>query len=244
MNKTMFPSYDAMCQQTALEIQKELSKNPRLMLCIAAGNTSLGIFQALIEAYLNGSVSFRQASFVAMDEWLDMNEKTPDSCGNFLVEHFLKHVDFPSEHIRLWDGCSQDPQQECRDVEAFIRNNSAHGVIDYLVLGMGMNGHLALNEPGCDFRGRAHVCDLDPVTQRVGQKYFREGASLSGGITLGIGNFRDARRTVLLANGSHKAAVVKKLLEAPAATAGFPATALWEFDDASFYYDKEAAALL
>lgn len=244
MNTTTFPSYDAMCRQVAQEIQENLSVNPCQMLCIAAGNTSLGIFKYLIEAYRESSLSFAQARFVAMDEWLHMNPETPNSCGNFLVEHFLKHVDYPPEQVRLWDGCSTDPQQECQDVEAFIQKNSVHGTIDYLVLGMGMNGHLALNEPGSDLHGRAHVCELDSVTQRVGQKYFQSETSLTGGITLGIENFRQARRTVLMVNGSHKAEIVQGLLDAPAVTPELPATVLREFDHASFYCDEEAAALL
>ena len=53
-----------------------------------------------------------------------------------------------------------------------------------------MNGHLALNEPGTAFDAGAHVCPLDPLTANVGQKYFTDGASLTGSITLGIGDFR------------------------------------------------------
>lgn len=241
MNTTTFSSYDVMCRQAAREILEDLAANPRQMLCIAAGNTSLGIFKYLIEAYREGSASFAEAYFVAMDEWLHMNAETPDSCGNFLVENFLKHVDYPSEHIRLWDGCRQDTEKECREVEAFIQENSTGGTIDFLVLGMGMNGHLALNEPGTDLTATAHVCTLDPVTQRVGQKYFQSETALTGGITLGIGNFRQARRTILMVNGSHKAEITRKVLEAPAVTNQLPATALREFPNASFYCDAPAA---
>lgn len=241
MNTTIFSSYDAMCRQTAREILEDLAANPRQMLCIAAGNTSLGIFKYLIEAHREGSATFADAWFVAMDEWLWMNADTPDSCGSFLVEHFLKHVDYPPAHIRLWDGCRKDHRQECREVEDFICQNSSRGAIDFLVLGLGMNGHLALNEPGADLAGGAHVCTLDDVTRRVGQKYFQAETSLSGGITLGIGNFRQAKRTVLMVNGSHKAAITRQVLDASAATSQLPATALLDFSNASFYFDTLAA---
>lgn len=158
----------------------------------------------LIQDYQQGKADFSQASFAAMDEWLYMSDRTKESCGYFLREHFLNHVNYAPENVRLWDGTVSDTQKECRDVEEFIKTRSVNGTLDYLVLGAGMNGHLALNEPGTSFDSRAHVTVLDPVTQKVGQKYFSSEASLSGGITLGIDNFRQARRTVLMVNAPLK----------------------------------------
>lgn len=242
MNTIIFSNYDAMCKQIADEIQEDLKKNPKQMLCIAAGTTSLGVFKHLIERYNNGEIDFSQAYFVAMDEWLHMNETTPDSCGNFLVREFLNYVNYAPSHVYLWNGCNEDPEEECRIAENFIRENSDREVIDYLVLGMGMNGHLALNEPGVDLHDTAHICVLDTVTQKVGQKYFQEGAALTGGITLGIENFRQSARTVLMVDGQHKAGIVQKVLGAPEVTNMLPATAVREFPNASFYCDEAAAS--
>ena len=36
-----------------------------------------------------------------------------------------------------------------------------NGPIDMILLGMGMNGHLGLNEPGCSFDLYSHIVDLD-----------------------------------------------------------------------------------
>ena len=130
----------------------------------------------LIQDYQQGKADFSQASFAAMDEWLYMSDRTKESCGYFLREHFLNHVNYAPENVRLWDGTVSDTQKECRDVEEFIKTRSVDS--------------------------RAHVTVLDPVTQKVGQKYFSSEASLSGGITLGIDNFRQARRTVLMVNGA------------------------------------------
>lgn len=194
----------------------------------------------LIQDYQQGKADFSQASFAAMDEWLYMSDRTKESCGYFLREHFLNHVNYAPENVRLWDGTVSDTQKECRDVEEFIKTRSVNGTLDYLVLGAGMNGHLALNEPGTSFDSRAHVTVLDPVTQKVGQKYFSSEASLSGGITLGIDNFHQARRTVLMVNGAAKAEILSKILNAPAPDEQIPATALLTFENASLYCDREA----
>ncbi len=241
INTIQFETYDAMCRQTAAEIIQNLAQNPEQMLCIAAGHTSLGVFTHLIDAFKEGRADFSRAWFVAMDEWLHMDERTPESCGSFLVEHFLSMVNYSESHIRLWNGKASDTEAECRSVEQFIKANSSSGTIDYLVLGAGMNGHLALNEPGTPLDSRAHVSRLDPLTATVGQKYFTEGAALTGGITLGLSDFARARRCVLLINGAKKGPILSKILRARSWDAQIPATALVEFADASIYYDAEAA---
>lgn len=168
----------------------------------------------LIQDYQQGKADFSQASFAAMDEWLYMSDRTKESCGYFLREHFLNHVNYAPENVRLWDGTVSDTQKECRDVEEFIKTRSVDS--------------------------RAHVTVLDPVTQKVGQKYFSSEASLSGGITLGIDNFHQARRTVLMVNGAAKAEILSKILNAPAPDEQIPATALLTFENASLYCDREA----
>lgn len=242
MNTVQFKTYDAMCLQTAEEIVSGLAANPEQMLCIAAGHTSLGVFTYLINAFHNGRADFSRAWFVAMDEWLHMDAHTPESCGSFLVEHFLSKVNYPKDHIRLWNGKAPDPQAECRSVEKFISANATDGVIDYLVLGAGMNGHLALNEPGTPMDSRAHVSHLDALTAQVGQKYFSNGAALTGGITLGIGNFSEAKRTLLLINGEKKADILADILKSCGPDTALPATALYEFGNASIYYDAAASS--
>jgi 6-phosphogluconolactonase/glucosamine-6-phosphate isomerase/deaminase len=113
------------------------------------------------------------------------------------------------------------------------------GAIDFLILGCGMNGHIALNEPGTSFTTRAHVANIDSVTREIGQKYFSEKTELRGGLTLGIDNFKQAKRTILMICGEHKKEILKQvLLKAPSVI--LPATAIKTFGNTSLYYDAAA----
>lgn len=238
MDIKMFDDASCLSRQIAEEIIRDLQENPRQLLCIAAGHTSLGIFTYLIEAYEAGKADFSKAAFVAMDEWLGMSRHTPGSCGFFLVDQFLSHVNYNPQRVRLWDGTARDLEQECSQVLSFIKQHG--GRMDYLVLGMGMNGHLALNEPGTSLTASAHVCRLDPITQTVGQKYFSGYTQLTGGITLGIGDFAAARRSVLAVTGEKKAEILKRVLKCGSPVEELPATALYGFENASIYYDRAA----
>ena len=72
----------------------------------------------------------------------------------------FKHIDVKEENMRFFNSNPEDREKECAEMEKFIKDN---GGIDCLLLGMGMNGHLALNEPGCDIHIRAHSCSLAEV---------------------------------------------------------------------------------
>lgn len=237
MEIKMFEDASALSMKIAEEIVQDLERNPKQLLCIAAGHTSLGVFQYLIDAYRAGRADFSKAAFVAMDEWLGMSCHTPESCGSFLVEQFLRHVNYMPQNVRLWDGTAMDLEQECAQVLEFIRE---HGGMDYLVLGVGMNGHLALNEPGTELEASAHVCSLDPITRKVGQKYFSGYTALEGGITLGLADFRAARRSVLVVIGEGKAEILKRILACASPDKQLPATALYAFENGALYYDKAA----
>ena len=72
----------------------------------------------------------------------------------------FKHIDVKEENMRFFNPNPEDREKECAEKEKFIKDN---GGIDCLLLGVGINGHLALNEPGYDIDIRAHSCSLAQV---------------------------------------------------------------------------------
>lgn len=240
MNFTVYEDYKQLSSVAAQQIADHLSEKPDSLICIAAGHSSLGVFDALIEMFKNGTIDFSKSYFVAMDEWKGMNDTVDGSCSDFLRKNFLSHVNYPEDHIRLVDGLADDLDRECAEIKEFI---DVHGGMDYLLLGVGMNGHLALNEPGVDFEASVHVTTLDEVTKNVGTKYFNDAPTLTGGVTIGIADIREAKDIVLLVNGERKKEILKKIMESPV-TNQLPATALKEMPQAAILCDKEAAELL
>jgi glucosamine-6-phosphate isomerase len=241
MKIKVFKDDKILSARAADRVCAQLRDKPDSLLCIAAGHSSLGVFQELSRRAQVGEADFSRAGFVAMDEWLGMNETDSGSCGDFLRQNFLSQVNIPARRVRLVDGRTQDIARECQALGEFI---TAEGGIDFLILGMGMNGHLALNEPGTDFSLSVHATALDSVTQRIGQKYFdpaRSAPQLTGGLTIGIADMA-ARQVLLLVNGAKKAPILKEVLESPVTTR-LPATALKEMPQAALWCDLDAASL-
>jgi 6-phosphogluconolactonase/glucosamine-6-phosphate isomerase/deaminase len=116
------------------------------------------------------------------------------------------------------------------------------GGIDYLLLGMGMNGHLALNEPGSGFAEGARAVPLSRTTLEVAPKYFPAGMPpITRGITLGIAGILAARRIQLLVSGARKREIVRCLRAATGPDPALPASALPDADQAELLPDRAAA---
>jgi 6-phosphogluconolactonase/glucosamine-6-phosphate isomerase/deaminase len=107
---------------------------------------------------------------------------------------------------------------------------------------MGMNGHLALNEPGDSFTAGAHAVTLSQKTLEVAPKYFPAGMPpITRGITLGVANLIAARRVQLLVTGVQKRDIVRRLRGSTGPDPALPATALLDAEQAELLLDRAAA---
>ncbi len=157
--KQTFGDNDKLGKYVADQIEELISEKPNALICIAAGTSSLPVFNELVERVKTNQLSFNEASFIAMDEWVNFSINDDGSMGDFLTKHFLKHVNF--KEVFLFDGMGQDYEAESKKAEEFIKDR---GIIDYIILGLGMNGHIALNEPGTQSEERTHFVRIDSVT--------------------------------------------------------------------------------
>ena len=241
MDFRIIDKYEEICEIVAVEICSLIHQKKDATICIAAGHSSLGVFDALLKMYHDGKVDFSESCFIAMDEWLGMNEHISGSGGDFLRKNFLSKVNFREENILLLNGCAEPIEDEITRISNYI---ASHGGFDYMVLGMGMNGHLALNEPGSDFDSTVRVTKLDPITMKVGQKYFDSTtATFICGFTIGLREICQTRRLVLVINGERKAEMTKLLYESPV-TKSIPATVLKNVENCTIYCDGTAASLI
>jgi 6-phosphogluconolactonase/glucosamine-6-phosphate isomerase/deaminase len=231
----VFKTDEALGTQLAEEIAAIIREKPDALICLAAGTSSIPVFNALLDRVRDGRLSFSQASFIAMDEWLGYDASENGSMGDFLNKNFLISAGF--DEVFLFDGLAKDTAAECARAESHI---ARHGGIDYILFGIGANGHIALNEPGTDPDLRTHVTKVSPTTAHVGQKYFGgKRAELTYGITLGIADAMEARIVQLTANSSEKSAILRNILDS-APTREIPASLLKNRPDFTVYVTEEA----
>ena len=229
--------FEAMSRKTAELIAETVNKKADALICLPAGETAIKTFEILKEMQTGGQVDFSVCAFVALDEWLDLEDES-ENCSAFLRRNFYYPLGIREEQITFFDVHASNLEQECRRVDQVIFD---HGGIDCMLLGVGMNGHLGLNEPNQSFDSYSKVVDLDTVTMQVGQKYFAEGMKLSRGVTLGIRHFYESKLVILQAGGSHKKEIIQKTYNTPP-TQALPATVMGILPKGVVVLDKEAAA--
>lgn len=234
----IYKDTSALGRAEADRIAALLRKKPDALLCLAAGQSAICVFDRLIEMNKKGEVDFSQARIVGLDEWCDF-PAYEGSAGWILDNSLFNHINIDRSHMRMFNPNPADPEAECAEIEKFIDDN---GGIDYIILGVGMNGHVALNEPGVDLSMGAHVATLAEKTKEVSDKYFKEGMpkEITRGLTLGYKNIFAARDIVVILNGEHKAPIVKNLMEKPV-TNEFPVTNIKTCDSARIVMDQSAA---
>ena len=229
--------FEAMSRRSAELVADVVRAKPDALISLPAGSTARRTYEILKEMADRGDVDFSRARFVALDEWLDLKDES-ENCDAFMRKNFYTPLGIPDERVKRFDIHAADLDRTCRDVDEFI---FAHSGIDVMLLGVGMNGHLGLNEPGGDFSDYAKVVELDSVTMNVGQKYFTGGMELTRGITLGVHHMFDAKLVILQVGGAHKADIMERVLRTPP-TENLPATVLKLVDNGVLVIDRDAAS--
>lgn len=214
-------------------IADHLKAKPDMVLCTASGASPVSAYAHL--AHLaQGQTS--QIRIVKLDEWLGLPMADPHTCESFLRGHVLTPLAIPDDRYLTIDSQPADPGAECARVSAAL---ARLGGIDLAILGIGANGHLGLNEPSSTLDPFCHVEHLTAASM---QHPMLQGTSpgIYRGITLGMGDILGARRILLLATGSQKAAPLCTLLTRQVTTS-FPASLLWLHPDTTCLCDHAAA---
>ena len=233
-------TYEVMSGQAADTLIQLMQSIEYPLLCPGSGHSPMGLYDALLKKNNNLQVDVSKWYFTGLDEWVGMNGADEGSCRYSINNQLFDPLKISNKNICFFNGKATDLETECEETENFI---SYHNGIHVAIVGVGPNGHIAMNEPGTSSNIRSHVAAIDPVTQQAGQKYFKEHKQISKGITLGLANIMEAEHIILVVNGSHKAEIVNRLINEEISEQ-LPATLLRNHSSFKIYLDAEAAHLL
>lgn len=227
-------------QEVAEAIAKEMEEQHSIeqpVFCLASGATPAMSYERFAKACA-GKKELAGLRFVSLDEWVGIDGQTVGSCYQMLEQDLFQKLPLKKEQIIFFDTVSNEPDEECRRIDSFIKEHP----ITFSLMGVGMNGHIGLNEPGCEVLDHSTVVPLSETTKRVAQKYFEEDTRLEEGITIGLKQVIDSRRVIVVMTGEHKSKIALEILSGSDDT--IPARKLLGYEHIDFYLDKAAAALL
>lgn len=212
---------------------KEVAKP---VLGLATGSTPVRTYEILIERAKVGDMSFKDVTTFNLDEYAGLSGEHENSYRHVMNDTLFNHVDINKENTYVPNGLAADLKQECADYEALIADK---GPIDLQILGLGINGHIAFNEPGSSFTGRTQLTDLTESTIEANARFFDSLDEVpTEAVTMGIETILEAKQILLLVQGEAKAAILKEVLNGPV-TEDVPATALQNHPNVTVITDIE-----
>ena len=232
--------YKELSEYAGKIILDEIKSEKKTLICLASGDTPLGTSTYVADALKGEDLSKYNFVFVGLDEWVGMDKNDKGSCQDYMQRDLFGKLNLAQGQLVEFNAKSDNLEEECRKMDAFIKEN---GGLDLVILGVGMNGHLGLNEPGTSFDKYSHVVELSDNTKEVAKKYFDTERKLEKGITLGIKHFLEAKKEVLIISGSKKADIAKKVAEGEVSE-NIPATSAKLNKNSCLILDGESSSKL
>lgn len=240
MHIVVCKDYEEMSRRAAEIVAEQVKKRPDGLISFPGGDTPLGMVHVFADMVNEGKVDISRTHYVSLDEWVGLSNEDEGSCGLFNQQNLLSRLQHPFAGTHIINGVAEDIESERVALNDYI---SQYGPLDVSVLGIGMNGHLGFNENGVDFDLDAHIIPLSETTLKVMTKYFGEKFHPTQGISQGIRQIMAAKTVILIANGAHKAEILKKAVHGPV-TNEVPASVLQNHPNCYVVADEAAAALL
>jgi glucosamine-6-phosphate deaminase len=214
-----------------------LRMSPTLKICLPTGLTPAAVYAEIANSVGNGDASFAGASVFALDEFGGLEPDDPGLTKNTLRRQLVSFIDLPPEHFHLFEPDAVNVDEQC------LRYDAAAGRFDLVLLGIGLNGHLGMNEPGSVPDSPTRRVELHESTIQSSARYFEHGNLPTWGITVGLAPILRAKEVWLLATGAAKARIVRDTVKRDIG-ADLPSSLLRTHPNCSFFVDAEAGALL
>lgn len=220
----------------ANELRTLLSTQPNVRMVFAAAPSQSEMLYALAK---EEGIDWSRVEAFHMDEYVGLPVGTEQRFGEWLNRAFFNHVALGSVHL-IEPG--DDPEAIATQYATLL----AEAPIDIVCLGIGMNGHIAFNDPPANFAepNDVRVVELEQTSrvQQVEEGLFPALDDVPKfAVTLSIPRLLRARKLFCCVPGSLKMAAVTRAFTGPVDESS-PASILREHAGCIVYLDTESAA--
>jgi glucosamine-6-phosphate deaminase len=215
----------------AEQIRKAIATTGRARIMLAAAPSQAATLAALA---VEPDLDWSRVECFHMDEYVDLSPDAPQSFRNWLRRNFLDQV--PQATFRpLAPEAGLDSYAELMGDEPF----------DLVLFGLGVNGHLAFNDPPADFDDprAAKIVALDETSRRqqVDEGNFAAMDDVpTHAVTVTIPRLLNAHALIGSVPGAVKRQAVHDSLTQPISP-DYPGTALRTHPDVQLFLDTESA---
>jgi galactosamine-6-phosphate isomerase len=235
MNLHYCKNYEEMSALGAELVLAEVEINPELLFCAASGNSPSGLYAHMVNKHQNSPDFFNWMRVIKLDEWVGLPTDSSFTSEYDVQEKLLKKLTINSDRYVSFDAQTSNPQAECDRIQDELEEM---GPIDICILGVGINGHLALNEPADHLQTYCHVATLSETTLGSGM-IEKVGIPLSHGMTMGMGNIFESRKIIVFFTGKGKKPALDQFLTKEISSQ-LPVSMLWLHPNVHVLIDQES----
>lgn len=144
-------------------IKDAISKNGEARIILSTGASQFETLKYLTEK----DIDWSKVTMFHLDEYVNLPETHPASFRKYLKERFVAKTNVGKAHFV--DGTKENI--------AFLTEEIRKSPVDLGIVGIGVNGHIAFNDPPADFETKEAyiIVDLDETcrNQQVGEGWFK-----------------------------------------------------------------------
>lgn len=242
MNLFIFDNINTLSEAAATLWTKKIWDKTDLRICLSAGKTPEPIYQKMIDFYHEGQVCMRDIEVFLLTEFGGIAPDAPECSQNMIRNSFLNWVDFPAGHLQCINPNVSNMDEEIK------RYDDLFGTpMDLTILGIGVNGHIGMNEPGSMPDTPTRKVNLTQSSINAVQ-YYRENINTQDplptwAITVGMNRILESNEIWIVATGKYKAGVLRRLFAMPPSPET-PASWLQNHPNCSIFADRQAASQL
>jgi len=205
-------------------------------------------------------IDWEKVTAVHLDEYVDLDKGHPNTFQVYLEEHLFDNIPIPREKVHYIKDLRGSPQEIATEYDQLIRKvveeTRDRGGIYIACIGIGVNGHIAFNEPHVDKRTKRIVIPVEIDETSVKQQYddYKDHPNPQAryqtledvpqrAITVSCAGILAADRIFCMVPGAQKADAVKAMWDGPI-TDKLPASLLRLHHQVVLYLDRASASKL
>lgn len=186
--------YKELSKKAADIVSETISVTTDVNLALPTGYTPIGMYHELVNRQLDWSGT----STYNLDEYLDLPKEHRGSYNHYMNLRLFWHVDVKNSY---WPNLDYDLEIAKR------------GGLNLTVLGLGLNGHLAFNEPGSTSDSSTRIVELsDKTIAQNSVDWNYDTPFPKRAITMGLASILKSQRILLLVSGAHKLSILKRAI--------------------------------
>ena len=119
-----------------------LSNSRSIQIGVATGNSPLRTYQLVADKIGCNSLINDHINIFQLDEWLGISSENIQSCQHYIHQQIIGPWRINSKNCFLLEGEGVDHSAQVKRMKEHLSRKP----LDLCILGLGINGHLALNE--------------------------------------------------------------------------------------------------